>query len=287
VGYSYDRTARWIAEHPQQRLAQLAVRRAIQDGLLTVPERCTRCGERTVITSHHEDYSKPFEVTWLCHWCHFCRHQELKGLPVPAQRRSRVPAFRPRSPKAAPHRPPGRPRTLERCLRPLPTPKRRTYGQFDGQPVVLRNTRPAIRWPEHPLARSGYVYVEDLIVHARLGRPRQWNDDVKYLDGNRWNWADSNVSVSTRETHPRVHAWLYENGYVSFSGVDLDPEKERELTEITHGKKAGYLRNRGWPLKKSISVFKRIRKLGVEIAVAMPLVQAWTKLGYVLPGARS
>lgn len=38
--------------------------------------RCERC-HRPSQVKHHEDYSKPLEVTYLCQKCHMARHKEL------------------------------------------------------------------------------------------------------------------------------------------------------------------------------------------------------------------
>jgi len=43
---------------------------------------CKVCGE-VKTQAHHEDYSKPLEVVWLCAACHKKRHQELLGNPEP------------------------------------------------------------------------------------------------------------------------------------------------------------------------------------------------------------
>lgn len=42
----------------------------IQTGRMIRPEACERCHEKKRITGHHDDYSKPLEVTWLCYQCH-------------------------------------------------------------------------------------------------------------------------------------------------------------------------------------------------------------------------
>jgi hypothetical protein len=46
------------------------VSNAVRDGRLDRPNRCSRCNEKGRIEGHHEDYSKPLEVIWLCTLCH-------------------------------------------------------------------------------------------------------------------------------------------------------------------------------------------------------------------------
>jgi hypothetical protein len=36
---------------------------------------CERCGSM-LSQMHHDDYSKPLEVTWLCRACHLALHRE-------------------------------------------------------------------------------------------------------------------------------------------------------------------------------------------------------------------
>lgn len=62
--------------HPEQRKARVAVGNAIRDGRLKV-QPCERCGYGIGVNAHHEDYSKPLEVVWLCRPCHGVRHREI------------------------------------------------------------------------------------------------------------------------------------------------------------------------------------------------------------------
>jgi len=55
--------------------ARYAVWKAVRDGAL-VPGPCERCGKPNG-HAHHEDYSKPLDVVWLCHRCHMRRHVEI------------------------------------------------------------------------------------------------------------------------------------------------------------------------------------------------------------------
>lgn len=60
------------ARYPEKEKARHALNNAIRDEKL---ERgvCEVCG--TMAEAHHEDYSKPFEVRWLC----FKHHREAHG----------------------------------------------------------------------------------------------------------------------------------------------------------------------------------------------------------------
>ena len=55
-----------------------SVRSAIASGELVRPKSCEICGEspppakdgRSQIHAHHEDYSRPLDVKWICAMCH-------------------------------------------------------------------------------------------------------------------------------------------------------------------------------------------------------------------------
>lgn len=66
-------------------LAHSVVERAIKNGRLTNPGKCSTCGYsgkfddgRTAIQAHHNDYNKPLEVRWLCQKCHHEWHRTNK-----------------------------------------------------------------------------------------------------------------------------------------------------------------------------------------------------------------
>lgn len=60
-------------EHPERSRAYNAVRYALQTGKL-VRQPCEVCG--TKAQAHHDDYSKPLEVRWLCARHHAQHHAE-------------------------------------------------------------------------------------------------------------------------------------------------------------------------------------------------------------------
>jgi len=49
-------------------------RKCIRIGKL-IPQPCEKCGAAKV-EMHHEDYSKPLDVKWLCRTCHVDLHTE-------------------------------------------------------------------------------------------------------------------------------------------------------------------------------------------------------------------
>jgi len=69
----YQRVMR--AKHPYKDKARHAVSNALRDGrLIRLP--CEVCGEKA--QAHHDDYSKPLDVRWLC----FKHHREYHGQTV-------------------------------------------------------------------------------------------------------------------------------------------------------------------------------------------------------------
>lgn len=72
--------AAWRKKHPDRAKAQGVLYRAVRDGKLQRPDTCSRCGKKARIEAHHNDYSKPLEVLWVCKPCHYLADQErLKG----------------------------------------------------------------------------------------------------------------------------------------------------------------------------------------------------------------
>lgn len=74
-------------EGQQKRAAYVALKRAMRRGEIT-SQPCGRCAssgrpQRGKSHAHHEDYTRPLSVEWLCSWHHIDRHQEIareKGL---------------------------------------------------------------------------------------------------------------------------------------------------------------------------------------------------------------
>lgn len=57
--------------YPERVAAKGAVLAAVRGGVLRRPKECSACGTPSrLIDGHHDDYSKPLEVRWLCRGCH-------------------------------------------------------------------------------------------------------------------------------------------------------------------------------------------------------------------------
>jgi hypothetical protein len=68
-----ERVKRWYAENPEKQKAQGQLRHAVNTGRLT-RGACAICGDQKT-HGHHEDYSKPLDVIWLC----ALHHRRLHG----------------------------------------------------------------------------------------------------------------------------------------------------------------------------------------------------------------
>jgi hypothetical protein len=66
--------AKYIAENPDKRASHIAVGNAVRSGKL-IKQPCEICGTDKV-HAHHDDYSKPLQVRWLCPSHHFVHHKE-------------------------------------------------------------------------------------------------------------------------------------------------------------------------------------------------------------------
>ena len=65
-------TARYRNRHPLKKTAWQKVQTALRNGSLE-KEPCEECGDIKV-HAHHDDYSRPLDVRWLCHEHHMQKH---------------------------------------------------------------------------------------------------------------------------------------------------------------------------------------------------------------------
>lgn len=81
--WNRERNAKWKAANREKYLAHKVVENAVKSGRL---ERrpCERCGSQYLVHAHHDDYSRPLDVMWLCPMHHRERHRELECSAVAA-----------------------------------------------------------------------------------------------------------------------------------------------------------------------------------------------------------
>jgi len=71
-------TKNWKKDNPQKARAHKIINDAVYRKKINKPQHCQMCGQvtpRHLLNGHHEDYSKPMDVKWLCHQCHVNIHQ--------------------------------------------------------------------------------------------------------------------------------------------------------------------------------------------------------------------
>ena len=76
--YSKEYRRKLKEENPLQLKAKDAANNAIRAGKIIKKEICEKCNQKTSLHKHHNDYTKPLEIEWLCASCHRKRH--LRGM---------------------------------------------------------------------------------------------------------------------------------------------------------------------------------------------------------------
>jgi hypothetical protein len=64
----------WKEQNPHKRDAQIKFGNALRDGKVARGTECECCGTTGRLHGHHDDYSKPLDVRWLCVPCHSAAH---------------------------------------------------------------------------------------------------------------------------------------------------------------------------------------------------------------------
>lgn len=70
-----------ITEH-DKRVARLATKRALRQGVIVPRSVCEGCGSSDEIHCHHNNYSDPLDVSWLCRRCHRAAHGKFSRAEV-------------------------------------------------------------------------------------------------------------------------------------------------------------------------------------------------------------
>lgn len=69
--------ARYRQKHPDAARAHDMIRRYLRAGKIK-KQPCQVCGDAINVHAHHEDYSRPLDVEWLCAMHHRIRHGGTK-----------------------------------------------------------------------------------------------------------------------------------------------------------------------------------------------------------------
>jgi len=66
--------------HPLRYATKVMTGNAIRDGKLVRALNCSVCNSEKKIEGHHDDYTKPLDVRWLCEKCHKEWHKNNKPI---------------------------------------------------------------------------------------------------------------------------------------------------------------------------------------------------------------
>jgi hypothetical protein len=66
--------------YPMKYAAHVITRNYVRDGKLIPAASCSVCGSTEKIEGHHDDYTKPLDVRWLCESCHKDWHRHNKPI---------------------------------------------------------------------------------------------------------------------------------------------------------------------------------------------------------------
>lgn len=72
---AFEMVEKWRKANPEKANAHTLIVWATKTGLIKRNEKCEECEKVCKTEGHHEDYSKPLEVKWLCKLCHSKKHK--------------------------------------------------------------------------------------------------------------------------------------------------------------------------------------------------------------------
>ncbi len=76
-------SARSSSKYPEKTRARTCLNRAISKGYIVKPSICTMCESKDKkLDGHHEDYSKPLDVIWMCRKCHSDYEKVIKAMTL-------------------------------------------------------------------------------------------------------------------------------------------------------------------------------------------------------------
>ena len=77
-GMKAEGDTKYRCDHPDRHQARVLLHSAVRNGTMSRPSRCERCGLDHQIHGHHEDYTRPLDVKWLCSSCHVAHHRQIR-----------------------------------------------------------------------------------------------------------------------------------------------------------------------------------------------------------------
>lgn len=69
--------------NPEKVTAHRKLNNEIKYGRIARPDECEECHSEVAVQAHHDDYSKPLDVRWLCPACHSAQHSSRSEAPNP------------------------------------------------------------------------------------------------------------------------------------------------------------------------------------------------------------
>ena len=66
--------------YPMAYAAYVITSNAVRDGNLIQAKNCSVCNSTEKIEGHHDDYTKPLSIRWLCNKCHHEWHRHNKPI---------------------------------------------------------------------------------------------------------------------------------------------------------------------------------------------------------------
>ena len=72
-----ERAKIYAKDNPEKRKAKSMIRHALNMGRMIKPSTCSVCPESRNLDAHHDDYSQPLVIRWLCRSCHITHHKGI------------------------------------------------------------------------------------------------------------------------------------------------------------------------------------------------------------------
>lgn len=72
IAHRFQTTTQRVGQvlEPEKHNARCAIHRNIAANTIVSFDQCEDCGASAKLDAHHEDYSKPLDIQWLCRKCH-------------------------------------------------------------------------------------------------------------------------------------------------------------------------------------------------------------------------